>query len=360
MMGERTSEGVWRLGLPFWLLLLGAAVGFGPPSLGDGTVWGDRFGSAELAGLAQAPTVPPSVRSAATILVDATTGHTILGSNADARLAPASLTKMMTALVAVERAQLTDVIAATRRSLAEPTVIGLDPGDRLSLEDMLYGLLLASGNDAALAIAETVGAGSIERFVGWMNERAQQMGLLNTHFVNPTGLDEALHYSSARDLAQIGRVLMQQPTLAQVVGTARYTVSGPQLYLFRNTNPLLGAESGIEGIKTGFTDDAGRCLAVSITRDGHRLVAVVLNSPDPEVETRAIVDAGFSRTRWVRLELPVPGLAAVRVTAGGSGPDSIGLGGWETGLLRGFSGAENRFWVGGRSLVPGWRRDERI
>ena len=130
-------------------------------------------------------------------------------------------------------------------------MIGLDPGETLSLEHMLYGLMLNSGNDAALAIAETIGGGSIERFVALMNERAQAMGLKNTRFANPNGLDQAGHYSSARDMAEIARTLMAEPSLARIVGTRRFVVEGPPLYVFFNSNPLLGAYEGLDGVKTG-------------------------------------------------------------------------------------------------------------
>jgi serine-type D-Ala-D-Ala carboxypeptidase (penicillin-binding protein 5/6) len=325
----------WLLVAGLWLVLAGAASGFGPPSLGTGEPFGQSYTSADLATMQAAPVVPPAVRSVAAIAVDADTGLTIASRNADAHLAEASLTKMMTALVALDRAQLTDVITATERSRSEPSIIGLDPGDKLSLEDMLYGLLLPSGNDAALAIAETVGGGSIDRFVGWMNERAASMGLHNTHYANPHGLDQEGHYTSARDQAIVARAFMAEPTLARIVATPNHVVPGPPLYGFRTSNPLLGVYPGADGIKTGFTDDAGRCLASTAVRDGRRIITIVLNSPNIASDSISLLDAAFAMSTPKAIEVPRPGFAGVRMVA--SGERSVDLVGWELPLLRAYA-----------------------
>jgi D-alanyl-D-alanine carboxypeptidase (penicillin-binding protein 5/6) len=322
-----------------WMLLALGSSAFSAPSVGDGDPVGRRFSSLEIAAMNAAPSAPETVRSIAAIAVDGESGHALASRNADARLAPASLTKMMTALVAVKHAALTDIITATERSMAEPSIIGLDPGDRLTLEDMLYGLLLPSGNDAALAIAESVGRGSIDTFVGWMNEQAAAMGLKNTHFANPNGLDQAGHYSSARDLAAIGRALLAEPTLAKIVSTPTHTVPGPPLYFFRNSNPLLGAVPSVDGIKTGFTDDAGRCYAASAMRDGRRIIAVVLNSPNIALDAQQLLDAEFAGSHRAMLEIARPGFSDVRVEpAPMPGRPTMVLTGWEAPLLRGYLG----------------------
>jgi D-alanyl-D-alanine carboxypeptidase (penicillin-binding protein 5/6) len=271
--------------------------------------------------------------------LDAESDHVLVSRNADARLAPASLTKMMTALVALDRAPLTETIRATERSLSEPTIIGLDPGETMPLEYMLYGLLLNSGNDAALAIAETLGGGSIDRYVGWMNERAQTMGLRNTHFANPNGLDQAGHYSSARDLAEIARAVMAEPTLARIVGTRRFVYEGPALYVFFNSNPLLGQYDGLDGVKTGFTDDAGSCLAASAVQNGRRLISIVLNSSGIAAETMALLDMGFATAQARSVDVPRPGFAAVRDSGTpAAGRDTV-LAGWELPFLRAYTSA---------------------
>jgi len=202
------------------------------------------------------------------------------------------------------------------------------------LEQMLYGLLLSSGNDAALAIAESVGGGSIDQFVSWMNDRVATMGLKNTHFSNPTGLDTDNHYSSARDVAEMARALLSDPTLARMVGTPRYIVPGPPPYLFVSINPLMGSYDGLEGVKTGFTDNAGRTFAASANRNGQRLIAVVMNSPDIAAEASQLLDLGFNQMAPTPMIIQRPGLASVR--SGGGGP-SVRLAGWENPLLRGFS-----------------------
>ena len=323
------------------LLLLPGAVGFGPPTLGSADPFAPRVGTAELAALRTMPQLPPTVRAVGAAVVDMESNHVLFSRNADVRLAPASLTKMMTALVAVERAALTDAIRATERSLSEPTIIGLEPGDTMPLEYALYGLLLNSGNDAALAIAETVGGGSIERFVGWMNDRAQRMGLKNTQFANPNGLDQQGHYSSARDMAEIARALMAEPTLARMVATRRMVYEGPPLYVFFNSNPLLGQYEGLDGVKTGFTDDAGPCLAATAMRGGRRLISVVLNSSGIAAETIAMLDLGFATAQPRALDMPRPGFSTVREVGAGSGGRTIALAGWELPFMRAFT-AEGR------------------
>ena len=237
---------------------------------------------------------PPATTTRAEVVLDARTGAVLHGEHQYDRLPPASLTKMATALVALQRAPEAQLIRATERSLVEPSVIGLEPGDTLPLGDALYGLLLNSGNDAALAIAESLGDGSIDRFVGWMNELVSSLGLRDTRFANPHGLDYGEHYSSAYDLAVIGRVLLEQPTLSAIVATERHEFDGPPRWVFRNSNPLLGVYPGVNGLKTGYETRAGRCLAVSAVRGEARLIVVVLHSDQPAADAAALLDYGFA------------------------------------------------------------------
>jgi D-alanyl-D-alanine carboxypeptidase len=219
---------------------------------------------------------------------------------------------MVTAMVALEQGEPSRMVLATVSSLVEPSVIGLDPGDRLPLREALYGLLLNSGNDVALAIAETIGEGSIQTFVDWMNGLARSMGLANTKFANPHGLDIGEHYSSAYDMAIIGRVMMRVPLLRSIVAEQRHDYQGPPLWAFRNINRFLYSYAGADGIKTGYETRAGRCLAASATRDGRQVIAVVLNSDDYVADSAALIDYGFRR-----LQEPV----AVRMP---SGPPAAG------------------------------------
>jgi serine-type D-Ala-D-Ala carboxypeptidase (penicillin-binding protein 5/6) len=225
--------------------------------------------------------------------MDAASGVVLYAKSPFEQLPPASLTKMATALVALERADPSQVIEATALSQTEQVLIGMEPGDQLPLIEALYGLLLNSGNDAALAIAETLGEGSIDRYVGWMNDFAASLGLQDTHFANPHGLDYGDHYSSAYDQAIIGRALLRQPLLRTIVATPRRTFAGPPLWAFRNINPLMGSYPGVDGIKTGYETRAGHCLAASATRDGHQVIAVVLNSPNYAAEAAMLLDWGF-------------------------------------------------------------------
>ncbi|MBM2811161.1 MAG: Serine-type D-Ala-D-Ala carboxypeptidase [Chloroflexi bacterium] len=331
------------------LLVLLGTTGFGPPAFGTGEPFAAPLGSSDLAALATAPSVPTAVTAAAATIVSASDGHALVSRNADIRLAPASLTKLMTALVALDRASLDRPIYATERSRTEPAVIGLDPGDVLSLEDILYGLLLVSGNDAALAIAETVGDGSITQFVAWMNQRASTMGLRNTHFMNPHGLDQEGHYSSANDMAEVARAAFAEPRLARILSTNRHVVPGPPLYLFTATNPLLGVYPGLDAGKTGFTDAAGRCLVAAATRDGQRLISVVLNSPDISRETTLLLDAGFAMTRRVGLLPTYTGFAGVRPGPLATDVPALSLAGWEAPFIRTYT-ARGRITM----WMPGW------
>ena len=256
----------------------------------------------------------PAVGAQAVAVVDVDSGGLLYGVNAHEHRAQASLTKMMTALVAVEHWKLDDPIVATKRSLVEPAVIGMEPGDRLPLRDALYGLLLNSGNDAALAIAETVGEGSISRFVGWMNLDAVRLGLKDTHFVNPHGLDAEDHYSSAYDVALLGRALLKDRFLAEVVATPRYVVPGPPEWVFHNLNPLLGKVDGVDGLKTGYETNAGHCLAVSATREGHQLIVVVMDDDDYARDSAALVEWGFATFRWWQVRVPSPQTGRIEPT----------------------------------------------
>ena len=284
-----------RVVLALACLLL--STGFGPPQFlaSDGSQLGLTAGQVRALQAHQAPVVT----ARAAVLLDAASGAVLYAKNGEQRVGPASLTKMMTALVAAERGRLDQRIAATEHvRQVEPVNIGVDPGEVLSLEDLLYGLLLWSGNDAAVDIAEGLG-GTLPQFVAWMNEKAAALGLRNTHFVNPHGLDVPGHYSTADDLGRLLVALMRQPVLARMVGQREYTIVGPPLYKFRNSNPLLGAYDGVDGGKTGLTDSCGRCLAVTAARGGHRVVVVVLGSQDVARDARTLLDFAFSSYDWI-------------------------------------------------------------
>jgi D-alanyl-D-alanine carboxypeptidase len=287
-----------------------------------------------LAGPVAAEEPPQSAPGArAAIVIDAASGAVLYERDSHMPLHPASLTKMVTALTAIERAPLDRIVRVSHPIEVTPVLIGLEPGDELPLEQALYGLLLNSGNDAALAIAESVGDGSVERFVGWMNELAGKLGLKDTHFVNPHGLDADGHLSSAYDLAIIGRALMQQPVLANIVAQDRHDYEGQVHWAFKTRNPLLGVYDGVDGIKTGFDDLAGLCLVATATRDGKRAIAVVMHSNQYGADAASLLDYAFADKRWGSapadpVRRPVAGsrLAMLRADArdeSGGGPTSL-------------------------------------
>jgi D-alanyl-D-alanine carboxypeptidase len=281
----------------------------------------------------------PVLSARTAVLVDAASGAMLYSKNSNERAAPASLTKMMTALVALEHADLAQKITASERVYVEPVVIGLDPGEVMSLEDLLYGLLLPSGNDAAIAIAEGVG-GTQARFVGWMNEKAAALGMRDTHFLNPHGLDAPGHYSTGDDLVRLTVAMMREPRLARIVGSREYTRAGPPLYKFRNSNPLLGAYDGVNGGKTGFTDLAGRCLAVSATRGGHQLIAVILGSQNIALDGQTLLDYAYGNYDWVAVPVNNSPLldyriGRERVETGLVEPPSVPMSPWEGREYRG-------------------------
>lgn len=167
----------------------------------------------------------------------------------------------------------------------------LRAGERLTLRELLYGLLLASGNDAAVAVA-CVCAGDVETFVAWMNDKAEELGMADTHFANPNGLNDEDHYSTAADMARLARVVLENEVLAGIVGTKSITIAGRSL---TNHNKLLWRYEGCVGMKTGYTDKAGRTLVSCARREGQTLIAVTLNDPDDWRDHAALFDYGFSQ-----------------------------------------------------------------
>ena len=224
---------------------------------------------------------PPLIRGRAAAIIEEPCGALIHDFNARQRLAPASLTKIATALVASERVDLSDLVTvrvngAELAASTDSTVMGLEPGQRLSVRDLLYGLLLPSGNDAAIAIAEYV-SGDVPAFVSLMNQRVQQSGLSATHFTNPHGLDDPDLYTSAFDITMLGRELLRQPDLAAVVLMRSYQPAwdGPPVW---NLNRLLDLYPDSLGVKIGYTDEAQQTIVAAAERDGRRLIVSVLGS----------------------------------------------------------------------------------
>jgi D-alanyl-D-alanine carboxypeptidase (penicillin-binding protein 5/6) len=246
---------------------------------------------------------PPPISAKAAVVIDGDTGRVLYDLNAHERRAPASTTKIMTALLAIrdggdlDRTVISDVDGS---QMPDSSIMGLKPGFPISMRDLLYGLMLPSGNDAAIVLAEQV-AGSTPAFVDLMNRTAAELGLRDTHFVNPHGLDDVHHYSSAYDLARLGRVAMQDPVFAQIAGTREWHLSPPWDYDLHNGNTLLGGYPGADGVKIGWTDWAGWTLVASAQRDGHRLFVTVLDSEDRNADASALFDWAFASYEWMPL-----------------------------------------------------------
>ena len=213
----------------------------------------------------------------------------------------ASTTKVMTALLALEECDLTELVTAGHNAFGVPgTSIYLSEGETLTMEDMLYGLMLASGNDAAVAIAEHID-GSVAAFCERMTARARELGCEHTVFLTPHGLPQDGHYTTAHDLALIAREAMKNETFRQIVSTTRATIpwEGREYdRILNNKNKLLTTYPGATGIKTGYTRAAGRCLVSSAQRDGMELICVVLNCADWFDESARLLDAAFAEYGW--------------------------------------------------------------
>ncbi len=231
-----------------------------------------------------------SVSARSAILMEASTGTVIFEKDPDERMLIASTTKLMTALVALENASLDEVVTVPAECVGvEGSSMYLKAGEELTMRELLYGLMLESGNDAAVAVATHV-SGSVEGFVRLMNDRAASLGLENTHFVNPHGLNAEGHYSSARDLAKIMAEGMKNPLFAQIATTKSISF-GARTY--SNHNKLMWSYEGMEAGKTGFTKKAGRTLVTCAERDGLRLICVTLNDGDDWRDHTALYDMGF-------------------------------------------------------------------
>ena len=232
-----------------------------------------------------------STSAASAILVDVDSGRVLYEQNADAKMLIASTTKIMTALVAIREGEPSDTVTVSREAAyTEGSSMYLEVGEKLTLETLLYGLLLCSGNDAAVAIAEHVG-GSVEAFVAMMNETAKDLGMTQSSFANPNGLDDALHYSSARDMARLACAAMDDPTLVRIASTRSVTIGGRTM---TNHNKLLSMMDGCIGLKTGYTRAAGRTLVSCAERRGQRLVAVTLQDGNDWVDHQTLLEYGFS------------------------------------------------------------------
>lgn len=232
------------------------------------------------------PIKEPDVNSRACVVIDRKTNSVLFGKNENSKKKMASTTKIMTATIIIEKCNLTDTIEISKKAAGTGgSRLGLKTGDKITVLDLLYGLMLRSGNDAAVALAEYAG-GDINGFAELMNAKALELGLTNTHFETPHGLDSNEHYTTAYELAILSNYALNNPTFAKIVGTKNYTITingSPKV--LSNTNELLGNMEGVYGIKTGFTNGANRCLVTACKKNNIDIICVVLGADTKKFRT---------------------------------------------------------------------------
>lgn len=248
----------------------------------------------------------PKTNSRRYIVYDRISKSMIIGKNEDVKSAMASTTKIMTTIVILEKADLNEKVTVSAKAGGTGgSRLGLKRGEKASVRDLLYGLMLRSGNDAAVALAEHVG-GSVKGFAELMNEKAIELGLTNTHFVTPHGLDDANHYTTALELAKLTDYAMNNETFAKIVGTKSTTIYiNNQSRQINNTNELLGVLNGVVGVKTGFTNNAGRCLVTETKRNNIDIITIVLGADTKKDRTKDsvnLIEYTFSKYKMYNLE----------------------------------------------------------
>lgn len=247
----------------------------------------------------------PILSSRAAVIYDRTSQKIIWGKAENTRRAMASTTKIMTSLVILEHANLKDIVEISKKAGGTGgSRLGLKAKDKVSVNDLLYGLMLRSGNDAAVALAEYVG-GSVQGFAELMNAKALELGLKDTHFVTPHGLDEIEHYTTAYELAKITDYALCNKKFVEIVSTKSTSIRiNNESRTIGNTNELLGNLNGVDGVKTGFTNNAGRCLVTSTTREGHQIICVVLGADTKKIRTTdsvKLIEYAFNNYQYINI-----------------------------------------------------------
>ncbi len=343
-------------------------LGVGAPGANPTTSDEDSVTQSEVAAIRAS--TPPVVTSRAAVVMDSQTGRVLLRYNGARRLPMASTVKMMTALLAAELADPEEeatVYPRDLRDLEGGIIVYLRPGERMTIQELLYSALLPSGNDAAVTIADHVGRkhlgappdGGVNAFIQAMNDRAGELGLTNTRFKTPHGFDMPGQYSTAEDLAILGREVLKHPLLADIVATRRYKARGfvgvrndlaPVYHPLETTNELLGTYRGANGIKTGTTAAAGENLVASAARGNSRLIAVVLGSTDRFSDARTLLDWGFNEHDWLRLSgqlFPLSGQPGEMENA----PPFAAVEPWNADMLLFLEGGDSpNYWVGTEPL----------
>lgn len=248
----------------------------------------------------------PTINSRRYAIYDRLSGRCIYGKDENKQTAMASTTKIMTAIIVVENCKLEDIVTITAKASGTGgSTLGINKDDKITVNDLLYGLMLRSGNDAAVALAIHT-AGSVEEFANMMNQKAKQLNLKNTHFVTPHGLDNEEHYTTAYELAKITDYALKNKTIAKIVATKSTTIYINEMpRQINNTNELLGNVEGVYGAKTGFTNNAGRCLVTSVKRGDMDLIVVVLGADtrkDRAKDSMKLIEYAFKKYRVINVE----------------------------------------------------------
>ncbi len=292
----RAPGRAWSLWCFLWVAGL-FLYGFGPPTLIDRDVDpAQRLTVGQLRQMVLARTPPPDVSARSVLVYDLDADRELILREPDRPVPPASLTKLMTALLVLERGDLGASVTVRPEDLVGGATMGLQAGEVRTVEELLRGMLMASANDAAMALARHH-SGQTHVFVQRVTLRAHQMGLTSTYFANPTGFDAPGHTSSARDLLTLTKALWEYPLFREIVGTPTATVAGRSL---RNTNQLLGRFPGAVGVKTGTTDAAGESLVAAVERDGRLLFLVVLGSQDRYADVQTLYRQATTFYGWAR------------------------------------------------------------
>lgn len=240
------------------------------------------------------------ITAEAIVAEDVNSGVVFYKRNENEQLPPASTTKIMTALVALDQYNLDDILTVKSAS-SDGSLIGLFPGEQMTAENLLYATLIQSGNDAATALAENY-PGGMTKFVEAMNAKSKDLHLTGTNFTNPVGFDDPNHKMTALDLDKLAKVALNNETIAKMVAIPEITISDVShtyFYPLRNVNQLLGKIPGVGGIKTGWTEEAGQNLVTLVERNGHKVIIIVLHSQDRFGETAQLIDWVFNNYRWV-------------------------------------------------------------
>lgn len=251
-------------------------------------------------------TTEPTINSRAAIIYERSSGTILFRKNENEKRKMASTTKIMTAIIVIEKSNLEDIVTISKKAAGTGgSRLGLHTDDKISVHDLLYGLLLCSGNDAAVALAEYVG-GDVSNFANFMNSKATELGLNSTHFVTPHGLDNDDHYTTAYELALITNYALKNETFRNIVGTKNYNVSINGYYKnLSNTNELLGNLDGVYGVKTGFTNGANRCLVTSVKRNNMDLICIVLGADTKKDRTKdscQLIEYAFRNYKMVDIK----------------------------------------------------------